>query len=153
MKSKLAARYLILALYLVFSSARGQENEDPGFREPLYFSNLDRDQRTPQAVRLGGVVFVSAMGSDGESLEEQLRLTYIRLQSVLGNYGLRMSDVAQERIYLKSGQSFEAVSNARLLVYSEDGAPASTMVEVSNLHQTGRLVSIELIAVANPEAE
>ncbi len=135
-----------------FLGAYGQE-EEPAFREPLYFSDVDREQRTPQAVRVGGVIFVSAMSAPGDTIDEQLRTVYIRLQSVLGNYGLRMSDVAQERVYLKNGQSYESVKSARFLFYGEESAPASTVVEVLGFENAMTLVEIELIVVANPDSD
>ncbi len=143
---------LVLAFAVWIPQTWGQE-EAPGFREPLFYSEVDKDMRTPQAVRVGGVVFVSATSAPGETLEQQLRTTYIRLQSVLGNYGLRMADVAQERIYLKAGESYEAARAARLIVYSEGGGPASSVVEVAGFGNSDTLVEIELIAVATPEVE
>ena len=135
---------------LLLPGAGGQEEE---FRESLYFSQLDRDRRTPQAVRVCGVLFVSAMGGPGVTMEDQVRSTYIRLQSVLGGYGLSMDDVAQERIYLRAGEDFSSVDAARLLVYTAAKAPASTRVAVAGFAEGGQRVAIELIAVASPEEE
>lgn len=143
---------LVLALALCAPALRGQE-EEVGFREPLFFSEIDRDERTPQAVRVGGVVFVAAMGASGDTVQQQARTAYIRLQSVLGNYGLRMADAVQERVYLKQGASYEAAKAARLLVYGEGGGPALTMVEVAGFEDPSTLIEIELVAVANPEEE
>lgn len=141
----------LFSLLLCFTSAAQEETSD--FREELYYSEVDRDSRSPQAVRVGGVVFVSAMAAPGDTLEEQLQTCYIRLQSILGNYGLRIADVAQERIYLKVAQEVRAVNAARLLVYGSESAPASTLVKVSEFENAETLVEIELIAVANPESE
>ncbi|MDQ8185322.1 RidA family protein [Pelagicoccus sp. SDUM812002] len=143
---------LFLAITFFVFGAFGQD-EEASFREPLFFSDLDKDQRTPQAVRVGGVVFVSALDAPGGTLEEQLRTIYIRLQSVLGNYGMRMGDVAQERIYLKKGASYDAATAARQIVYKEGAGPALTIVEVAGFENAGTLVEIELIAVANPEVD
>lgn len=140
-------------LFCIFVPNFWGQDEEPTFREPLYYSDVDRDQRTPQAVRVGGVVFVAAMSAPGPNLEEQLKTIYIRLQSVLGNYGLRMSDVAQERVYLRTGQSYLVASDARLLVYGEETAPAVSLVEVAGFEDDRTLVEIELIAVANPNVE
>lgn len=134
------------------SGVRGEE-EPVEFREPLFYSEVDKDQRTPQAVRVGGVVFVAAMKAPGDTLEQQLRATYIRLQSVLGNYGLRSEDVVQERVYLKAGGSYEAAKEARLLVYGTGSGPSLTMVEVAGFEDSATLVEIEWVAVAHPEDE
>ncbi len=148
------ANVFLLFLFVVTLNFSANAQDDvPSFREELYYSEVDRDQRTPQAVRVGGVVFVSAMSAPGETLEEQLKTCYIRLQSVLGNYGLRMADVAQERVYLKSGQASDVMRSARLTVYNVGSAPASTMVTVDGFENSSTLVEIELIAVANPEIE
>lgn len=144
---------LIVSAFVVPFLAHAQDEETEAFREPLYFSEVDKDQRTPQAVRVGGVVFVSAMSGPGETVEDQVRSTYIRLQSVLGNYGLTMANVAQERIYLLEGQSYNAVAGERLRFYGEMSAPASTLVEVAGFAAAGTLVSIEMIAVAGPDLE
>lgn len=146
----------MLGLALVsfdFAGVWGQdeEAEEVGFREPLFLSEMDKDARTPQAVRVGGVVFVAAMTSPGADLDEQTRTIYMRLQSVLGNYGLSMADVAQERIYLKSGIASEGLQERRAFVYREEFAPATTLVRVSGFENEDALISIELIAVANPE--
>ncbi|MBD5779192.1 RidA family protein [Pelagicoccus sp. NFK12] len=141
---------LALCLAVLAPWASGQE-EEVSFREPLFFSEVDKEMRTPQAVRVGGVVFVAAMSSPGETLEQQLRTIYIRLQSVLGNYGLRMQDVVQERVYLKQGSDYEKAKAARLLVYREGGGPALSLVEVAGFEDGETLVEIELVAVANPE--
>jgi len=133
--------------------ASAQEEEAPPFREPLFFSDIDRDNRSPQAVRVGGVVFVSAMSGPGGSLEEQTRSSYIRLQSVLGSYGLTMKDVAQERIYLKEGVAWGSLSQLRALFYGEGAGPAKTLVNVSGFENQSTLIAIEMIAVANPESE
>ncbi|EDY83957.1 Endoribonuclease L-PSP superfamily [Verrucomicrobiia bacterium DG1235] len=130
------------------SFSQGDEAE---FREALYLSDVDRDQRTPQAVRVGGVVFVSAMSGPGATLQEQARSIYMRLQSVLGNYGMSMAEVAQERIYIRAGESYADASAARLAFFGEESAPASTLVEVAGFSDVGTLIEIEMIAVAGPE--
>lgn len=148
--------FLVFTITFGFSSLLAEDKPDESgvaFREALYFSDVDRDYSTPQAVRVGGVVFVAAMTGMGESLEEQIRTVYMRLQSVLGNYGLTMADVAQERIYLKAGQNYEKAKSRRPLVYGTEAGPACTVVEVSGFETEGSLVSIELIAVANPDSE
>lgn len=148
---------ILAVLFLAISGAgtavaQEEEGEESvAFREPLYMSEVDQDMRTPQAVRVGGVVFVSALNGTGETFEEQLRVVYIRLQSILGNFGLSMDDVAQERIYVKEGAALKGLEERRLLVYDEETAPASTLVRVAGFEQSGTLVSIELIAVASPE--
>lgn len=152
MRFNVILRYAFFAVTLLGWDSSAQELE-PEFREELYFSEVDRDNRSPQAVRVGGVVFVSALSSKGDTLEDQLQTIYIRLQSILGNYGLRMADVAQERIYLKSGQSFDAAKEKRLIVYGGEAAPALTFVEVSGFEDKEALISIELIAVASPDSE
>lgn len=145
--------FLLCLLVLTLNYGANAQDETPSFREELYYSDVDRDQRTPQAVRVGGVVFVSAMSAPGATLEEQIKTCYMRLQSVLGNYGLRMADVAQERIYLKSGQEVELTRPVRLSVYSVGSAPATTLVTVDGFENPNSLIEIELIAVANPELE
>lgn len=144
--------YVLIGAFSVGWGVSAQELE-PEFREELYFSEVDRDIRSPQAVRVGGVVFVSALSAGGATLEEQLQTIYIRMQSILGNYGLRMADVAQERIYLKSGQSYEVARERRSIVYGGEAAPALALVEVSGFEDREALVSIELIAVASPDSE
>lgn len=146
---------LVAMLFPAFAGAYGQEEDgeaEVGFREPLFLSELDKDARAPQAVRVGGVVFVAAMSSPGESLEVQVKTIYMRLQSILGNYGLSMADVAQERIYLKQGVPLQKLSERREFVYGESTAPARTLVRVAGFEDEATLISIELIAVANPEA-
>lgn len=129
------------------------EEVQPAFREPLYFSDVDRDNRSPQAVRVGGVVFVSALSGPGDTVEAQARVAYMRLQSVLGNYGLTMADVAQERVYVKDGAPTWKLGELRPLFYGEDSGPATTLLKVAGFEEEGTLIAIELIAVANPESE
>lgn len=138
---------------LFASPCFAQEEVLPTFREPLYFSDIDRENRSPQAVRVGGVVFVSAISGPGASVEQQARTAYMRLQSILGNYGLTMADVAQERIYLKDGAPSEALRELRPLFYGKDAGPALTSVKVAGFENASTLVAIELIAVASPDLE
>ena len=148
---------VFLSFVALFSSVFGTvaiaEEEVPAFREPLYFSDVDRENRSPQAVRVGGVVFVSAISGRGSTIEQQTRTAYMRLQSILGNYGLKMADVAQERVFVKEGVSLDALIPLRPLFYGEDSGPASTLVRVAGFEDPNAMVSIEVVAVANPESE
>ncbi|MBK1876414.1 RidA family protein [Pelagicoccus mobilis] len=131
----------------------GAEEGAPAFREPLFFSEVDRENRTPQAVRVGGVVFVSAMTGPGESAEEQVRTIYIRLQSVLGNYGLTMADVAHERVYFSSDEALRKLKAMRGRYYGGSAGPATSFVRVAGFEDPGTLVSVEMMVVASPGEE
>lgn len=144
---------LLTVLLLGALPSQAQDGADASFREPLYFSEFDRDNRSPQAVRVGGVVFVSALSGPGATVEEQARVAYMRLQSVLGNYGMTMAEVAQERVYVKEGLSTTKLDKLRPLFYGEDLGPASTRLIVSGFDDPNTLVAIELIAVADPEKQ
>ncbi|MBC2607607.1 RidA family protein [Pelagicoccus albus] len=144
---------LLCGFAMPLFSQEHDSSEEPPFREPLYFSEVDRDNATPQAVRVGGVIFVSAISGEGSNVEEQIRTIYMRLQSIMGNYGLTMADVAQERIYLKSGESSEAVKFRRQLIYANGISPACSILQVAGLESPEALVAVELIAVASPDEE
>lgn len=145
--------FLFVVILVLRFEGLSQEAELPSFREPLYFSDIDRENRSPQAVRVGGVVFVSAIKGQGDTLNQQAKTVYMRLQSILGNYGLTMADAAQERIYVKEGVRLEGLDQMRPLYYGENLGPATTLVSVSGFEDPGTLIAIELIAVANPDME
>lgn len=146
-------RASLLCLAVGVSTVLAQDEDDePSYREALYYSEPNRDLRAPQAVRVGGVVFVSAVMGPGETFEQQLKTAYIRVQSALANYGMTMANVAQERLYLIDGDKYESASRLRVAYYREASAPAVSMVQVSGLPVEGSLVAVEVMAVANPEA-
>lgn len=141
-----------LAAALAVASGQDEEEGQP-FREPFYASEIEEEAGMPQALRVGGVVFVSATSAPGATLEEQMQATYIRIQSILGQYGLTMANVAQERIQTTDMDALErAASEERARAYPPGHAPASAWTEVSRLRERGALVQIEVIAVADPEA-
>ncbi len=142
---------LMSAANLSFAQEEGEF--EPPFREAFFMSELEEDQGLPQAVRVGGVVFVSATSAPGDSLEEQLKTIYIRIQSTLGRFGLSMVDVAQERIYTTDLARLEAAFGQRLLYYTPADAPATSWLEVARLPGEGRLLAIEVIAVAGPQVQ
>lgn len=143
--------WLLAAGASTASAQDEDESEEPGYREALYYSEPGRDLRAPQAVRVGGVVFVSAVTAPGETFEQQLMTAYIRVQSALGNYGMTMANVAQERLYLVDGDKFESASRLRVAYYREASAPAVSMLQVSGLSVEGARVAVEVVAVADAE--
>lgn len=140
-----------MCIAAALSVASGQDEEGQPFREPFYASEIEQEAGTPQALRVGGVVFVSGTSAPGSTLDEQLRATYIRIQSILGQYGLTMADVAQERIQTTDMAALERAMEARARAYPPGSAPASAWAEVSRLREPGALVQIEVIAVAGPD--
>ncbi len=143
------------ALCLLATAVWGQEKEAvaPPFREPLYMSELQRNDGFAQAVRVGGVVFVSATTAPGADFEAQLKTIYLRLQSTLGQFGLTMANVAQERIYTLDMAALQSALESRRAYYPADAVPAVSWVEVQGLADPDALLAVELMAVAEPEAE
>lgn len=127
------------------------EAEAVSFRESFYASEVDRDRGIPLAVRVGGVVFVSGLTAPGETMEAQLRGVYLRLGALLGQYGLSLANVAQERIYTTDLASLEACLELRHGFFDAGMHPASTRVQVLRLSGEGHLLEIEVMAVVGPE--
>ncbi|MDQ8203187.1 RidA family protein [Pelagicoccus sp. SDUM812003] len=151
---RLVAFFAVCAICAGGCLVEAETVEEPAaFRESNFMSEVEQDAGLPQSVRVGGVVFVSAMTSPGESFERQAKTIYIRLQSCLAQYGLSMRDVAQERVYLGSMSDYEQLVELRRLYYRGNAVPAFSCVQVSGFPQEGALLSIELMAVANPEEE
>lgn len=124
------------------------ELDEAPFREALYLSELQQDRGYAQAVRVGGVLFVSATTSPVGDYETQLRTIYRRLQSVLGQHGMTMGNVAQERIYTLDMAALERSLETRRAFYPEARVPAVSWVEVKALADSGALLAVELMAVA-----
>lgn len=144
---------ILAALSGRLGAQSSQDDEAAPFRETFFMSEVEREAGVAQAVRVGGVVFVSATTARGESFEAQMRTIYMRIQSTLGQYGLSLADVAQERIFVLDLELLDAALPVRKRFYLGDAQPASTWVRVAGLPGTGHLLSIEVIAVANPEEE
>lgn len=137
------------------SSALAENEPDggdfPPFREAMFMSELQKDDGYAQALRVGGVVFVSATTAPGGDFDTQLATIYRRLQSSLGQYGLTMANVAQERIYTTDMSALQKALPKRRVFYPEEIVPAVSWVEVKSLAEPGALLAIELMAVAEPE--
>ncbi len=114
-----------------------------------------------QAVKVGEIVYISGQLSHDEAgnlvgqddYEAQTRQTYRNLQTLLGRYGLDLSHVVDEVIYvLGLPEAFRGVIRVRREVYKDIVPPASTVVAVSGLGLPGQLIEIKAVAHASPGA-
>ena len=140
-----------LILLLSIQTIRAQEDGEYPFRDSFYMSEVEENLGMPQAVRVGGVVFVSGISARGADFETQMKTIYIRIQGALAQFGLTMSDVVNERIYTVDVAKLESVAELRSFYYDELAMPAFTWVQVEKLRGEGRLLEIEVMAVFGPE--
>lgn len=147
--------HVALSLFLaaVASASAADESQEPPFREELFLSELQKDEGYAQAVRVGGVVLISATTGNGETFEDQLKTIYVRLQSTLGHFGLTMQDVVQERIYTTDMEALQRALPARAFYYRGDALPAVSWIEVQRLPEPDRFLAVEMMAVVGPDKE
>ena len=107
-----------------------------------------------QGVKSDGIIFVAAqlsMDEDGKvvgqgDFAEQLRQCYRNVKKVLSTYGVGMSYVMLETMYVKEGVSLEEMSEIRDEVYKDKKAIALTVVKVSGLVEEDLLVGVQCVA-------
>lgn len=105
------------------------------------------------ATILGNQVFVSgllALDSDGKIIGRgnaglQAEHIFSTLESILGELGSDLGDVAKLTLFLTDLEDRVAVNEARRRAFG-DYRPASTLVQVAKLIGLGTLVEIEAIA-------
>jgi enamine deaminase RidA (YjgF/YER057c/UK114 family) len=98
-------------------------------------------------------VSVSGMTSetDAADVEAQTRDILDQLRVAVERHGGSIRDVVRVRVYVASPHltqaNFEAIHAARRDYFAADALPASTLVEVSGLIRSGRLIEIDADAV------
>ena len=112
-----------------------------------------------QAVKVGDIVYLSGQLSHDEAgelvgaddYEAQTRQTYDNIQTLLGRYGLDLSSIVDETIYvLGLPDAFRGVIRVRRQIYKEVVPPASTIVAVTALGLPGPLIEIKAVAHVTP---
>lgn len=106
-----------------------------------------------RAIRIGNVVELSgtvASDSSGEVIGEndpylQTKFILIKVQNVLEQLGVGLSNVIRTRIFTTNISHWEAIGKAHGEVFA-DIKPVTTMVEVSGLIDPKYLVEIEVSA-------
>ena len=107
-----------------------------------------------QGVKSDGLVFVAAQVSHNERGElvgkddfsAQLKQCYLNLKGVLSTYGLGMSYVMLETIYVKDGVEIDGMGAIRDEFYKDKKMVATTVVRVSGLIEEEYLVGIQCVA-------
>lgn len=108
-----------------------------------------------QAVKVGDIVYLSGQLSHDEEgnlvgagdYEAQTRQTYQNIQTLLGRYGLDLSNLVDETIYvLGLPDAFRGIIRVRRDIYRDIVPPASTIVAVTALGLPDQLVEIKAVA-------
>ena len=108
-----------------------------------------------QAVKVGDIVYLSGQLSHDEEgnlvgagdYEAQTRQTYQNIQTLLGRYGLDLSNLVDETIYvLGLPDAFRGIIRVRREIYRDIVPPASTIVAVTALGLPDQLVEIKAVA-------
>ena len=111
-----------------------------------------------RAVKVGNQVFVSgttAVNENGEvnsnSVYEQVKFIFQKIESALNQAGAAMSDVVRSRVFTTDISKWEEIGKAHGEIFKTI-KPASTMVEIRALISPSILVEIEVDAVINGES-
>ncbi len=108
-----------------------------------------------QAVKVGDIVYLSGQLSHDEEgnligagdYEAQTRQTYQNIQTLLERYGLDLSNIVDETIYvLGLPDAFRGIIRVRREIYRDIVPPASTIVAVTALGLPDQLVEIKAVA-------
>ena len=105
---------------------------------------------TPPGLRtlfVSGQVGITLKGVAPPTVEEQLDIIWTNIEGVLGEGGMKLTDVVSVRGYLLSADAVPAY-RARFKARLGDTRPASTLVVVSALVTPQLLAEIEVVAVA-----
>lgn len=99
-----------------------------------------------RAVRVGNVINVAGTTSPGDGLEAQTKGALDIALAAIAELGGSAADVVRTRMYLTDISEWEAAARAHGAIFSEI-RPASTILEVSSLVDSGLLIEIELEAI------
>lgn len=105
-----------------------------------------------RAVRIGNVIEVSgttAVDGDkiiGDSVYEQSRFIFQKIEAALQKAGASMKDVVRTKMYITDISKWEDAGRAHAEFFREI-KPAATMVEVSRLIDPKLLIEIEVSAM------
>src|SRR5262245_60716648 len=86
-----------------------------------------------QAVAVGDTVYVAGTSGIGEGLvlpadlTEEMTLAYRNIAETLAHFGLDMSAVVDQKVYVTDIEAAMAVVEARKVAFPRGGLPASTM--------------------------
>jgi 2-iminobutanoate/2-iminopropanoate deaminase len=106
-----------------------------------------------QGVKVGDTVWLSGQAGHDEQgvfaddVEAQMRLAYANIQKLLAGFGMSMSDVVDETLYvLDNSAAAAAREQLGRVVYPDRMQVASTMIGVAQLNYPSMLVEIKVIA-------
>lgn len=105
-----------------------------------------------QAVRVAETVYVSGTVGIGEgmhipeALGEQMALAYGNVAETLSHFGLTMTNVVAQTVYVTDIAAAAAAGDVRKAAFPAGQLPASTMVEVRALFMEQLKVEISVIA-------
>jgi enamine deaminase RidA (YjgF/YER057c/UK114 family) len=107
-----------------------------------------------RAVRLGNQVFVAGTAPvneknetvGGDSIYEQARYCWTKIERALGEAGAKFSDVVRVRTFVTDISRWEEAGRAQGEIF-HDIRPAATLVQVTALVRPELLIEIEVDAV------
>lgn len=109
-----------------------------------YTAPYHREIGYTEATVWGDRLYLSGIVGWGETMEEQVRVAYERIEAALNTYGLTFSDVLKENLYTTDLDAVKALIPLRKTFY-KDEFPAGTWVEVRRLFNPEFQVEIELV--------
>jgi 2-iminobutanoate/2-iminopropanoate deaminase len=106
-----------------------------------------------QAIRAGGLVFVSGQGANapdgsgfvGDTIEEQTEQTFANLRAILEAAGSGLDRLVKTTVFLASMDDFDRM-NAVYAKHVGDAPPARSTIQAGRLPAPGMLVEIEAVA-------
>jgi enamine deaminase RidA (YjgF/YER057c/UK114 family) len=106
-----------------------------------------------QAVKSGKTVWTSGQlghdekGTLANGMEAQMRQTYVNIEKLLAAYGMNMTHVVEEVVYvMDTNEAFVARKKLGREVYPNPMHVASTLIGVVGLALPNQLVEIKIVA-------
>ncbi|HWS34566.1 MAG TPA: RidA family protein [Actinoplanes sp.] len=97
-------------------------------------------------IHTSGQVAIDAGGTIPESLEEQTRLVFRNLETVLVSAGAGWGDVVKLTYFVTGVDDLPVVRSVRDEFVDVTRPPASSLVQVAGLFRPGLLIEVEAIA-------
>ncbi len=109
------------------------------------FSHVGEIGPNARLFHLAGQTGTAPDGTHGEGIEEQSRLVYANIATILKQCGMGLENLVKVTVFLTSPDYIEAWRAAQKEAFG-DVAPASTLLIVSRLARPNLLVEVEAIA-------
>ena len=142
-----ASKLIVFGMFCLILTSCAMAPPEPNNIVRKHYGSWEKDIGYAQVVQVGKTLYISGITSNGESMTEQVKGVYQRIESILNDYGTDTSRIVKEVVYTRDMEALKASIELRKSFFAEEQYPSSSWIQIDRLFLEEFMLEVEVEAL------